>query len=282
MDRVAWAGSRILDALSYLPYFKGKGLLALWTVRLCGSRHPVTMRLPNGGRMWVGDDNAGHLLLPYLIGKYEHRTTEIFLKYLNRLQATDCVMDIGANVGYYAIMAAWHLRNKDGRVFAFEPNPLAFQYLQQNAMLNALDNLIALPWAVTDQSGQMKLYLSTQGIVFGSLRPYLSHLTESCEVPAVSIDEFMAQHPESRLGLMKVDIEGAEMLAFIGGKETLCRDRPIILYEERESSYKAFGYSPYEVRAFLQDLGYHLHEVSLESGIDLYLLALPEEKVQKA
>jgi hypothetical protein len=206
------------------------------------------MRLPNGGRMWVHNDNAGHLLLPYLIGRYEYQPTRVFLKCLNLLQPTDCVMDIGANVGYYAIMAAYQRsRVSGGKVFAFEPNPLAFQYLQQNARLNALDNLIALPWAVT-----------------------------------ISIDEFMAQHPESRIGLMKVDIEGAEMSAFIGGKETLCRDRPIILYEERESSYKAFGYSPYEARAFLQDLGYRLYEVSLESGVDLYLLALPEEKIQHA
>jgi len=187
-------------------------------------------------------------------------------------------MDIGANVGYYAVMAAYQRsRVGSGKVFAFEPNPLAFQYLQRNAGLNALDNLIALPWAVADKSGQMKLYLSLQGITFGSLRSYLSHLTESCEVPAVSLDEFMAQHLDSQIGLMKVDIEGAEMLAFLGGKETLCRDRPIILYEEREESYTAFGYSTNEVRAFLQDLGYRLHEVSVESDVDLYLLALPGE-----
>lgn len=227
----------------------------------------------------MGDDNAGHMLLPYLIGKYEHQVTRTFLCYLHRLPPGKCVVDIGANVGYYAVMAAYQRsRVSKGQVFAFEPNPMAFQYLQRNVELNALDNLIALPWAVADRSGQMRLYLSSQGITYGSLRPYLPHLTESCEVPVTTLDEFMAQHPESRIGLIKVDIEGAEMSAFLGGRETLCRDRPIILYEEREESYKAFGYTTHEVRAFLQDLGYRLHEVSVESGVDLYLLALPGDK----
>lgn len=283
MDLIAWAGSRLLDGLSYLPYFKGKGLLALWTVRLCGLNHQPTMRLPSGGRMWVGNDNAGHMLLPYLIGKYEHRVTRVFLQCLRRLPPDRCVVDIGANVGYYSVMAARQLRRAgSGKVFAFEPNPYAFRYLRRNTELNNLENLLALPWAVADQSGQTKIYLDPQGITIGSLRPYRPQLTESLDVQVVTLDSFMAQNPQSRIGLMKLDIEGAEMSAFLGGQETLRRDRPVILYEEREESYTAFGYSTSEVRAFLQDLGYSLHEVSVESGIDLYLLAFPEKGVLDA
>jgi len=59
-------GSLFLDVLSYFPYFKGKGLLALWTLRLFGAIHPLTMRLPNGSRILVSNDNAGHMLLPLI------------------------------------------------------------------------------------------------------------------------------------------------------------------------------------------------------------------------
>jgi FkbM family methyltransferase len=268
-------GSLFLDMLSYLPYFKGKGLLALWTLRLFGEHHPLTMRLPNGSRILVGNDNAGHALLPYCIGKYEREFTCLFLQYLGHLRPGECVVDLGANVGYYAIMAAWHLRQARGSVvYAFEPNPLAFEYLQRNKELNNLSNLIPVQQAVGDKSGTMVLYINPGGITFGSLRPYLSHLTDSCEVQVTTLDEFLAQYPESKIGLMKMDIEGAELLALRGAKKTIERDRPVIFYEENEPAYRAFGYTVADVRDFLKALGYRFY---LMKPADVQnVIALPE------
>lgn len=264
MDRIAWMGSRILDGLSYLPYFKGKGLLAIGIIRLCGPDHPVTMRLPKGGRMWVPNDNAGHALLPYLIGKYEHKTTRTFLLYLSQLKPGRCVIDIGANVGYYAIIAAHYLRQKGvGSVFAFEPNPIAFQYLQQNAKLNDLANLIALPQGVTDGDGRMTLYVNPEGITFSSLQPYLPHLTESYEVSIISLDNFMATHLGIHIGIMKIDIEGGELLALRGAVKLITRDWPVIMiiYEENELACEAFGYKRADLRGLLADMGYRLEVI---------------------
>jgi len=268
-------GSLFLDVLSYFPYFKGKGLLALWTLRLFGATHPLTMRLPNGSRIWVSNDNAGHMLLPYCIGKYEREFTHLFLQYLHWLRPGECVVDLGANVGYYAIMAAWHLRHSRGSVvYAFEPNPLAFDYLQRNKELNDLSNLIPIQQAVGDKSGTMVLYINPGGITFGSLRPYLSHLTNSCEVQVTTLDEFLAQYPESKVGLMKIDIEGAELLALRGAQRTIERDKPVIFYEENEPAYQAFGYTVADVRDFLKALGYRFH---LMKPTDVQnVIALPE------
>lgn len=253
-------GSRILDGLSFLPYFKGKGLLALWTVRLFGRSEPLAMRLPNGARIWIGNDNAGHMVLPYCIGKYEAELTRLFLKFLRHLHPGESVVDLGANVGYYAVMAAWHLRSFRGsRVFAFEPNPQAFVYLELNRMLNHLDNLVAVQQAVGDREGRMTLYLNPGGITFGSLRPYLPHLTESCEVQVTTLDRFLQQYPESRISLMKMDIEGAELLALRGAQKLLEEHRPVIFYEENEEAYQAFGYTVEEVRSFLQGFGYRFY-----------------------
>lgn len=252
-------GSAVLDVLSYLPYFKGKGLLALWTLQVMGRGRPLTMRLPNGSRIWISNDNAGHMLLPYCIGKYEREFTRLFLRYLDRLHPGESVVDLGANVGYYAVMAAWHLREiGQGVVYAFEPNPYAFAYLQRNKELNRLDNLVAVQQAVADKSGQMHLYVNPNGITFGSLQPYLSHLVESCQIQATTLDEFFSQHPESKLGLMKMDIEGAELLALRGAQGIIKRDHPVIFYEENEEAYQAFGYTVAELRNFLEGLGYRL------------------------
>ncbi len=279
MDWVAWTGSRILDALSYLPYFKGKGLLALWTVRLCGPRHPVTMRLPNGGRMWVGDDNAGHLLVPYLIGKDEHQTTTLFLKHLRRLRLGESVVDIGACVGYYSILAAWDLhRRGKGVIYAFEPNPRALCYLQCNIVLNRLTNIVVIPQGLGAEVSRTTLYVSDNRMGFSSLQPYLSDLIEPYDISITTLDEFMTQHPDSRVGLMKVDIEGGELLAFRGAEKTIARDRPVIIYEENESACRAFGYTPADLRNFLKGMGYHVEIVERLSSDSYNLIALPGER----
>lgn len=275
MDLRRHIGSKILDGLSYLPYFKGKGLLALWTLRWLGHTAPLTMRLPNGSRIWLTNDHAGHALLPYCIGRYEKEFTQLFLQFLRQLAPSECVVDLGANVGYYAVIAAWQLRHfESSMVFAFEPNPYAFAYLQNNKILNRLDNLFTVQQAVGNQTGRITLYINPDGITFGSLRPYLSHLTEQCEVQVTTLDEFFSQQPVTQLRLMKIDIEGAELMALQGARRTLRKFRPIIFYEENEAAYNAFGYTVAELRSFLQDLGYQFH---LMKPADVQnVIALPE------
>jgi len=260
MNLIRQIGSRILDGLSFLPYFKGKGLIALWTIRLLGRSQPLTMRLPNGSRIWVGYDNAGHAVLPYCIGKYEREFTLLFLKFLRRLRPGESVVDLGANVGYYSIMAAWHLRPFQGSlVFAFEPNPYAFNYLERNKALNRLDNLVTVQQAVSDRKGRITLYINPNGITFGSLQPYLSHLTQACEVPVTTLDEFLLSYSDTKIALIKMDIEGAELLALRGAQRTLRKFRPVIFYEENEAAYQAFGYTVKELREFLRSFGYRFH-----------------------
>lgn len=275
MDWIAWAGSRILDGLSYLPYFKGKGLLSLWTVRLLGQSHPLSMRLSNGGRIQVQDDNAGHLLLPYLIGKYERATTQIFLTLLRRLKTGKCVVDIGANVGYYALIAAWHLRPRGEMVYAFEPNPFAFRHLQDNIALNRLTNLVALQQGIASASGQLVLYINPGAVTFGSLQPYLPHLTQAYSISVITLDEFMSQCPNRSVGLMKVDIEGGEFSAFLGAEKTIAQDRPVIIYEENELACRAFGYTPADLRDFLVGMGYQLERIEPVGEGSYNVLALP-------
>ncbi len=270
-------GSSALDVLSHLPYFKGKGLAALAILELCKRTLPLTIRLPNGARMWISDDNAGQMLLPYWIGKVERQVSIIFQRCLSRLHEGESVVDGGANVGFYSIMAAQHLRQRGGgAVFAFEPNPYAFARLQSNALLNRFDYLVATQQALGDANGELPLYLYPGGITFGSLRQFQPYLTESVRVKVSTLDQFLAEHSASRIGLMKIDIEGGELPALRGARYRLEHDRPMIIYEEYDLADRAFGYTTPELRAYLQSFGYRLYRIGPRGLFNARLIPLTD------
>jgi len=61
------------------------------------------------------------------------------------------IMDIGANTGLYAIIAA--IENPTAKVYAFEPHPIIFKYLKENIKTNSLDNIAAEQSALTITTG---------------------------------------------------------------------------------------------------------------------------------
>jgi FkbM family methyltransferase len=259
MSVLSGLGSSSLNLLLQTPYFKGKGHIALWILRVCKSVLPLQTRTPNGARVWLGDDDAGQLLLPYLIKKYESELFYTLLHYLAHLKPGGCFADIGANVGFYSMSAAHYLRNTSAiTVHAFEPNPRAVNYLRRNAALNHVENVLINREAVGNQTGKISLYTSPATITIGSLRQVGSDLTEVIEVRVITLDAYFAKPSAPRLGLLKLDIEGGEFLALQGARAMLERDHPVIIYEEFEGFCKSFGYMPCDTRAYLQELGYRL------------------------
>lgn len=119
---------------------------------------------------------------------------------------SDTVVDIGGNIGTFAILASRAAHH--GRVFTFEPNSENYSLLQQNIALNRAGNITAINAAVARTNGELKLYCSKQG-GFHSLARNQRHVSEET-VRAVSLqsifDEFKIEH----CNFLKVDCEGAE------------------------------------------------------------------------
>ena len=85
--------------------------------------------------------------------KYE---TELFKK---MVQDGMVVVDIGANIGYYTLIAAKLVGNK-GIVYAFEPEPSNYELLCQNIAINGYTNVVPIEKAVSKTSGKTKLYVN--------------------------------------------------------------------------------------------------------------------------
>lgn len=134
----------------------------------------------------------------------------------------DTVVDVGANIGYYTLQFA-RLVGETGRVYAFEPDPDNFAILEQNVWQNGYRNVTLVRAAVTAQPGAAQLHLSANNR--GDHRLYSSEPgRRAIDVEAVSLDDYLAPRT-GRVGLVKIDVQGAEAGVFHGMQRLVAEHR---------------------------------------------------------
>lgn len=141
--------------------------------------------------------------------------------------------DVGANVGYVSLMLARSV-GEVGRVFAFEALPQNVERLRRHVALNGLDSRVAVvPRAVAATSGPVRFLLGPSGAMGkaeGSAGRMGGH-RESLEVPGISLDDFVYVEGNPPPQVIKMDIEGGEVLALRGMRRLLAAQKPLILLE---------------------------------------------------
>jgi FkbM family methyltransferase len=247
-----------LDLYGRLPYFRGKGRLLFWLLQLTRNK-VLPISLPDRSRILMTQQRPEALTCLWL-GMDHPEFAKLYWQILCALPVGYSVIDAGAHIGYYALMAAHRLRQVGaGLVFAFEPHPINFADLQRNQQLNNMSNLILIQKAVADQTTQMRLFSSPLSGCH-SLRQFPFH-SNSYEIECTTLDDFMDTHKEAKIGLIKLDVEGAELPALRGAQRLIERDKPYIMYEEVEDRDRAFGYEIKDLRSFLESLGYKIYLV---------------------
>ena len=144
----------------------------------------------------------------------------------------DVVLDLGANLGYYSLLAA-RLVGSQGKVYAFEPEPRNYRLLLKNIKLNGYSNIIPLQKAVSDETGKVKLFLSSKDSGAHNIRDSSNRIEsrEFVEIEAVNLDEFFAGKNHS-VNVIKMDIEGSEPKAFLGMQRIMSENRDLKLFIE--------------------------------------------------
>jgi FkbM family methyltransferase len=155
------------------------------------------------------------------------------------------LVDVGANTGTETVcMARWHR----GAVLAFEPFGDNFTVLQRNLALNHLSNVTALAQACSDRRGDASMVLEDPA------NPGMARLSQDggATVPLTLLDEKVAAIGRP-VALIKLDVEGHEAAVLRGARETLARDRPVIVSEVLTEASD-------EILSLVRDAGYTLHK----------------------
>lgn len=178
-------------------------------------------------------------LHPRFIGVNFELDSCVMQLFETHLRPGSIVLDIGANVGFYALWMAKRV-GRSGRVFAFEPSPPNLKILRYHLAKNGLRNLQVLPCAVTeDHGGHVPFFLLNEGdspsnsLTFGrnkvpNLSLNLAQTKREILVDRISVDGF-CKDSQIRPALIKIDVEGAELLVLRGASATLVSARPALI-----------------------------------------------------
>ncbi|NEO13850.1 MULTISPECIES: FkbM family methyltransferase [unclassified Moorena] len=138
------------------------------------------------------------------------------------IEIDDIVLDIGASVGLMAVHAAIFAEN--GKVFAFEPDPETMERLQNNVELNNLSNVTFVPWAVSDREGEATLFTDGASGFAPTLKEQLNRPGApkgKVTVQTRTLDNEISIGNLPLPTVLKIDIEGAEVLCLHGAESLL-------------------------------------------------------------
>ncbi|MFC1992422.1 FkbM family methyltransferase [Chloroflexota bacterium] len=189
---------------------------------------------------------------------HEELTTELFKKVV---KDGDIVVDLGANVGYFTLLAS-KLVGKEGRVYAFEPEPLNYSILIKNIELNGYKNIISVQKAVSGICGTVKLFIDEKATGCHTLSQY-DDKKEFIEVDSVTLDNFFKDrnHP---VNVIKMDIQGAEIAALMGMDRIIEQNDNLKIFAEfNPSLIQGMGHSAEEfVRMLLEKWHFSVRAIS--------------------
>lgn len=221
-----------------------------------GHLPPQTVRFGGGLRIRVRpeDENGRRVFI-----RAFEPTERLTRHFIRIVRPGDAVLDIGANMGYYTFVAAL-LVGPRGVVHAFEAAPTTLRLLQSNIALNPRIPARVHGQAVTDHCGEIEFYSAPPGCTgYSSIRDLGEQSAGVTRVPCITIDSILAELPPVRL--VKLDIEGAELLALRGMTAMIERDEPFIISEVDDQFLRQLGQTADELHGFLTKRGYLLYRI---------------------
>ncbi|MCA9494675.1 MAG: FkbM family methyltransferase [Myxococcales bacterium] len=226
-------------------------------------------------RTIVVNDFDGDLKLELSLGG--HMGSQIFwygsysrheLRVLDALLEPGMVVaDVGANMGEVTLAAAKRV-GPTGRVHSFEPVDTIAERLLRNVGMNGLDQVTVHRFGLSDAPGEVEIYTSEQRFDDGTIHEGLSTIFAGGDrrsviqtIPLRTMDSLLDDGTLTRLDLLKVDVEGAELAVLHGAKRVLEQLKPWVMMEVNAGTSENADVPLADVPGFLVERGYRLYRI---------------------
>lgn len=264
--------------IRYAPWAFGKRLLwdeVISHFRWLESTRKSTAEASTffGSRILVDpQDMCGRFI--YYFGMWEPNLTHWISE---RLEDGDVFVDVGANVGYFSLLASTLVGS--GHVVAVEPTPRAFDLLQESLVKSNATNVRVVNAAAWHERSVLQMFSGSNLTMSSLMSDWAARWNdfESCDVPAVRLCEILTPREMKAARIVKIDVEGAEWHAVQGMVELLenCREdlevmveiTPKLLAAEQHSSeellalFARYGFRPYILDNNYSPLAYYSRSV---------------------
>lgn len=196
-------------------------------------------------------------------GNYEKKEMDFITKVIKLIPTPKkSILDIGANIGYISLLLEKLF--SDITIYAFEPIPDIFQILKKNIEINNSKNINIYNYGLSDSKKTIDFFYYPEG----SCNSSMANLSKREDVVKIKsqiekMDDFV-KNTNISIDFIKCDVEGAEILVFKGGQNTINKNKPVIYTELLRKWSKEFNYCPDDVIHLLSKLGYSCFIISDE------------------
>lgn len=248
---------------------------------------PVTGKIsvrPPGKKPFVVNCNpTSHLTKKIFWGGCQAFEPELLPVFQRFSQTKGIFVDVGANIGYYSLLASAY--NPALIVLAFEPSPTPFRHLVKNLKLNGRSTVTPVPVALSDHNGSIDFYAARNpkypqfdqiGGTGSGLADHASvhGASDRVKAHAQKLDTYWTENNiGDSVGLIKIDVEGAELSVIEGATSLIERDRPVVIFESLARAQDRI-----ETFNFFSERGYVVHLATLGGLTDA--ITAPESGAQ--
>ncbi|AMA73254.1 MULTISPECIES: FkbM family methyltransferase [Aneurinibacillus] len=220
--------------------------------------HTVLTTLLHGPYIYLDQrDVLQNLIIQH--GFWEKWVTDTFL---GLVKPGMTVLDIGANCGYYSLLAAMHV-GPQGKVHAFEPNPFHHDNFMKSIAINGFTHVELHKVALTNTNGETMLYIPGTGgaSIYNPGTPG----TAEVKVQTVVFSEYF---PKQKIDVIKIDIDGSEPLMMDGLFQLIdSNDEIQIIMEYCPVLWSAGGYHPLPILQKFAERGFSFHIIGYDSQL---------------
>jgi FkbM family methyltransferase len=217
--------------------------------------------------LWINLSDM-YVSLECLNDRYEPNETS-FVR--SMLKPDSCFVDLGANIGWFSLLASTVI--KTGRIVSFEPRPDTYKALTQTRDLNKLNDM----WdtrncAISDHLGQAYIVWAEK-----TNNPGGSFVFDNPAAggggSAVTMVRTLDSEKLASVDFIKMDVEGHELYALKGAKETISKCKPVIMCEVAAVTMSRYGLRVAQLADYLNEIAYDTYEIvggTVGDKIDLY------------